>query len=119
MKELPITLLIRPTGFDTLSTRIWSDTESAFLVGAGVVWISMRIGEVHPPWATVLIIGTVLAINGGLVHGYQWIFKRSTGRVEQALVRYFGVAMRFNALLIGALSVQMILGGITEFLAEQ
>lgn len=36
MKELPITLLVRPTGFDTLSTRIWSDTESAFLAEAAL-----------------------------------------------------------------------------------
>lgn len=31
MKELPITLLVRPNGFDTLATRIWSGAESGFL----------------------------------------------------------------------------------------
>lgn len=36
MKELPATLLLAPTGFDTLSTRIWSATESAFFARAGV-----------------------------------------------------------------------------------
>lgn len=35
MKELPITLLVAPTGFETLATRIWHDTESAFLAEAG------------------------------------------------------------------------------------
>lgn len=89
------------------------------MVGAGVVWVSMRIGEVHPPPITAAIIAAVLVINGGLVHGYQMIFKRSTGRVEQALLKYFGVAMRFNALLIGALSVQMILGGAEQFIAME
>ncbi|HMP91078.1 MAG TPA: iron ABC transporter permease [Kiritimatiellia bacterium] len=29
MKELPVTLLLSPTGFDTLATRIWSATEDA------------------------------------------------------------------------------------------
>lgn len=29
MKELPLTLLLGPTGFDTLATRIWSATEEA------------------------------------------------------------------------------------------
>ncbi|MGA1194477.1 MAG: iron ABC transporter permease, partial [Kiritimatiellia bacterium] len=29
MKELPLTLLLSPTGFDTLATRIWSATEEA------------------------------------------------------------------------------------------
>jgi iron(III) transport system permease protein len=29
LKELPATLLLRPTGFDTLATRIWTDTSVA------------------------------------------------------------------------------------------
>lgn len=36
MKELPITLLVAPTGFETLATRIWDDTESGFLAEAGL-----------------------------------------------------------------------------------
>ncbi|HEX6419104.1 MAG TPA: iron ABC transporter permease [Acidimicrobiales bacterium] len=39
MKELPITLLTAPTGFETLATRIWSDTESAFLAEAALASI--------------------------------------------------------------------------------
>ena len=30
MKELPVTLLLRPTGFDTLATRIWGATAEGF-----------------------------------------------------------------------------------------
>jgi iron(III) transport system permease protein len=36
MKELPATLLLRPTGFETLATRIWNATESGFLGKAGL-----------------------------------------------------------------------------------
>jgi iron(III) transport system permease protein len=36
MKELPATLLLAPTGFDTFATRIWSATESAFFARAGL-----------------------------------------------------------------------------------
>ena len=36
MKELPITLLVAPTGFETLATRVWSDAESGFLAEAGM-----------------------------------------------------------------------------------
>ncbi|HMG43503.1 MAG TPA: iron ABC transporter permease [Acidimicrobiales bacterium] len=39
MKELPITLLVAPTGFETLSTRIWADAESGFLAEAGLASI--------------------------------------------------------------------------------
>lgn len=34
MKELPLTLLLSPTGFDTLATRIWSATEEALFARA-------------------------------------------------------------------------------------
>jgi iron(III) transport system permease protein len=36
MKELPATLLLGPTGFHTLATRIWSATEEAFFARAAI-----------------------------------------------------------------------------------
>jgi len=36
MKELPITLITAPLGFETLSTRIWADAEAAFLAEAAL-----------------------------------------------------------------------------------
>jgi iron(III) transport system permease protein len=36
MKELPITLLTRPIGFETLATQIWEDAEAVFLAEAGL-----------------------------------------------------------------------------------
>ena len=36
MKELPVTLLLSPTGFDTLATRIWSATEEALFAQAAL-----------------------------------------------------------------------------------
>ena len=34
MKELPATLLLRPTGFETLAVRIWSTTSEGFYTRA-------------------------------------------------------------------------------------
>ncbi|HZI98299.1 MAG TPA: iron ABC transporter permease, partial [Actinomycetales bacterium] len=34
MKELPATLLLRPTGMDTLATRLWTETSNAAYAGA-------------------------------------------------------------------------------------
>jgi small neutral amino acid transporter SnatA (MarC family) len=98
-------------------TEIAQQIAMPVMVGAGVVWISMRIGETHSPPVAAAIIATVLTINAAVVFGYRGVFQVVHGNVERMLVKYFGVVMRFNALLIGALSVQMILGGITEFLA--
>ncbi len=36
MKELPATLFLRPTGFDTLATRIWSSMENVGYAQAGL-----------------------------------------------------------------------------------
>lgn len=36
LKELPATLLLAPTGFDTLATRVWSATSEAFYTRAAV-----------------------------------------------------------------------------------
>lgn len=36
MKELPLTLILRPTGFDTLATQIWTDTDEGFFSRAAL-----------------------------------------------------------------------------------
>ncbi len=36
MKELPVTLLLAPTGFDTLATRVWTTTNEAFFARASL-----------------------------------------------------------------------------------
>ncbi len=41
VKELPATLLLRPTGFDTLATRIWTDTAVADFSGAAPSALAM------------------------------------------------------------------------------
>jgi iron(III) transport system permease protein len=36
MKELPITLLLSPIGYDTLATRVWASTTQAFFTQAAI-----------------------------------------------------------------------------------
>jgi iron(III) transport system permease protein len=48
VKELPATLLLRPTGFETLSTRVWSDTSVADYASAAPFAITMVILGVIP-----------------------------------------------------------------------
>lgn len=86
------------------------------MVGAGVVWISIRIGRVHTLPATTAIIGAAIVTNCVLIEVYRLLLTRSRGRWQRIIPKYFGMAMRFNALLAGAVSVQMILGGILEFI---
>jgi iron(III) transport system permease protein len=54
MKELPATLLLAPTGFDTLATRIWSAAEDGFLAEAGLA--SMVLVAVSSVLTWLLVI---------------------------------------------------------------
>jgi iron(III) transport system permease protein len=54
LKELPATLLLAPTGFDTLATRVWSATSEAFYTRASVPALGLiLIGSV--PLAVAMI----------------------------------------------------------------
>jgi len=79
------------------------------------LWISIKIGNSHAWWLTISAIAGVLLLNAVCVLGYQKLYKDAVGPLELAIRRYFGIAMRFNALLIGAVGLEMILPGIREY----
>lgn len=86
------------------------------MIGAGVIWISMRIGRVHSPPATALIILCALAVNLLAILSYHYLLTATTGPWGLAVVKYLGMAMRLNALIVGAISIEMILGGVLEYI---
>jgi len=88
------------------------------MVGAGVVWVSIRIGRIHDVLTTTAIIGAAICVNCVLIEAYRLVLTQCHGRWERVIPKYFGIAMRFNALLAGAVSVQMILGGTLEFIED-
>ncbi len=59
MKELPATLLLRPTGMETLATRLWSRTEIGAYAGAAPFAVALLLVAALPTvllgrtWATV------------------------------------------------------------------
>jgi iron(III) transport system permease protein len=54
MKELPATLLLAPTGFTTLATRIWSRTEDGFLAEAGLASLVLIVLSGLLTWLLVV-----------------------------------------------------------------
>jgi iron(III) transport system permease protein len=50
MKELPATLMLRPTGFDTLATELWSRTEVAAYGAAAPFAIALIVLAAVPAW---------------------------------------------------------------------
>jgi iron(III) transport system permease protein len=50
MKELPMTLLLGPTGFQTLATRIWAATEEAFFARAAAPALLLLVASAVSVW---------------------------------------------------------------------
>lgn len=63
MKELPATLILRPTGFDTLATRIWSATSEGIYSQAAVPALALLAASVAPIY--LLVIRPVLTAGRG------------------------------------------------------
>ena len=54
IKELPATLLLAPTGFDTLATEIWGSYQEGFLADAGAASLVLIALSAVLTWALVL-----------------------------------------------------------------
>ncbi|MFC1586911.1 MarC family protein [Planctomycetota bacterium] len=85
------------------------------MVGPGIIWISIKIGKSYILTYSSVIIFMVMFINCIFVLFYQLFLKKAKGPVEIAIIKYFAIAMRLNALMIGAVSVDMVLSGIAEY----
>ncbi len=57
MKELPATLLLGPTGFDTLATRVWSSTSAGAYGEAAVPAVVLVLVAAVPTWLLSRRIG--------------------------------------------------------------
>jgi multiple antibiotic resistance protein len=96
-------------------TEIAQQVALPIMIGPGLIWMSIRVGRDFSPMTALTIITAVLAVNAACVLAYQWFYRKAKGPIEVALIKYFSIAMRLNALLIGAVSVQMILSGVTDY----
>jgi iron(III) transport system permease protein len=54
MKELPATLILRPTGFETLATRIWSEAAVSAWSRAAVPSLLLLLVSAVPVWILVI-----------------------------------------------------------------
>ena len=54
MKELPATLILRPTGFDTLPIRIWSATNELFYTQSSFASLALILVSAVPVYLFVV-----------------------------------------------------------------
>ena len=50
MKELPATLILRPTGFDTLATQVWAAADEGIFSQAALPALALLLASVLPVW---------------------------------------------------------------------
>lgn len=100
-------------------TQLAQQVALPFMVGAGVIWMSMKLGQEYPVGSAAAVIAGELAVTGAMVLSYHWFYKRAKGPLETAMVKYFAMAMRVNALLIGAVSIQMMLSGLHDYIVSR
>ena len=88
------------------------------MVGPGMLWASILMGETYGvPIASTMIAG-VLAVNIAFVFGAHALFRRSDDNRETAFTKYFAMLMRMMALFVGAVGVEMVVGGIQDLLLD-
>ena len=61
MKELPAALFLRPTGFDTLSTRLWSHVSSLSYAAAAPYAVTIVVLAAVPTAVLATIDGALVA----------------------------------------------------------
>ena len=85
-----------------------------YMVGPGTIWTSIMIGRECTPYTATGMIAAVLIINTLFVIFVKTVFAQLEAQKETLLGKYFAILMRTNALLIGAISVEMIVLGLRD-----
>lgn len=89
-----------------------------YMVGPGMLWVSILIGEKHGALLGTGVIAGVLLVNIVFVLCAYSVFRNAEGARETAFAKYFAVLMRIMALFVGAVGVEMVVGGLQELLSE-
>jgi len=85
-----------------------------FLVGPGTIWVAILIGGYDGPLYPLLGIPAVLAVNFLLVGALAWLMLSLQRGPNEIATKYIMLLMRTNALFIGAIGLEMIVGGIEQ-----
>jgi len=96
-------------------TEIAQQISLPLMVGPGVLWMSVKIGETYNLAFAALIISMVFVANGLSVLIYFFFYKEAKGLLATGMIKYFSIAMRLNAFMMGAVAVNMVISGIAEY----
>ena len=83
-----------------------------FMIGAGTITQAIIIGKAHPVWNAggILLVGMVACV--AVVILFKWIRDRLQKNHARVFSRHINTLSRLNGLLIGAISTEMVVGGL-------
>lgn len=85
-----------------------------FMIGAGTITQAMWIGKRHTHVGAVGILALGVAVTFAVVLGFKVVRDRMTGPRERLFERYINILARLNGLIIGAISTEMVVGGLHD-----
>lgn len=88
-----------------------------YMVGPGMLWVSILMGRLHHAPVVFLMIGVVLGVNMAFVFAARMLFQSAESERETGFAKSFAVLMRLMALFVGAIGVEMMVGGLQSLLA--
>ncbi|MEX0653454.1 MAG: MarC family protein [Phycisphaeraceae bacterium] len=89
-----------------------------YMVGPGTIWAAILMGQQMRTYVALAAVTSVLLINMAFVLGVQAFMDRLATQKETIVGQYFAILMRTNALFIGAIGVEMIIGGLQTALTD-
>jgi len=89
-----------------------SEIAVPFMIGAGTITQAILLGKAHGAARATLVLFTGMAVSVLIVLAFKHIADRMRGPRERVFVRYVNIASRLNGLLIGAISTDMVVGGV-------
>lgn len=85
-----------------------------FMIGAGTITQAILVGKQHDPLWVVLVLAAVMAITTLTVLLFRLIRDGMRASHERVFDRYVNMLSRLNGLIIGAISVEMIVGSLCD-----
>ena len=87
-----------------------------FMIGAGTITQAILIGKQFEAIGAVAVLLGAIAVSLGVVGLYYVARQRIRTRYERTFDRYVDLLARLNGLVIGAFSVDMVVGGACQII---
>jgi multiple antibiotic resistance protein len=91
-----------------------SEIAVPFMIGAGTITQAVLLGKTRGSVGAVIVLALGMAVSVAFVMAFKFVHDRMRGAREALFERYMNMLSRLNGLVIGAISTDMVVGGIHD-----